>query len=177
MKRIMLVLVFVAMLSLTGCIPSTNILDAEFTIMGWEQDVYCGGEIYKAINGEEGYSWSRSACPACPACPGGPGCPACPACPACPGGPGGPECPSCPCCNLEWGNYVYIEYKVENVGNVDIKDYEVCFIVTFKDGTKCEGCTTHGYPILTSEKLFEQAKISIQNKRVILVEANTYKLQ
>jgi len=168
MRKIALILVFVAMLSLIGCVPSTNILDAEFTITRWEQDFYCGGKTYKAVNGEDSYNRCCPDCPDCDSC--------CSACPDCPESPACPECPTCPCCNLEWGNYIYIDYKVENIGNVDIKDYEVCFTITFKDDSKYNGCTD-GCFVVVGEGLFNQAKIYIPAKKVVFVEVESYELQ
>ena len=153
MKKLLLVLILVATLFLIGCIPNTDILEAEFTITKWEQDVYCDGKIYKAVNGE-----TRCGCDSC-----------CPECPIC-------ECPTCTCCcDLEWGNRVYIDYKVENIGNVDIS-YEIYFTITFRDNTEYKGCVA-GYAVLVGEELFEQAEIYVPNKRVVFVKIDSYELE
>ena len=200
LKSSLLVLLLVIALLSIGCLPSTDVLEAEFTITGWEQDVYCGGQIFKVKNGGDYYNWSRPATPATPAIPatpGGPGCPATPATPAIPATPGGsdpgcpicecpeclicecpeypiPECPSCACCNIKWGDSISIDYKAKNIGNMDV-DYDIYFTITFEDGTKCQR-SADGY-ILVGEELFEKAKITIPPKRVVFVEIKGYGLQ
>ena len=191
MKRILIFLiVFVLALFLTGCAPTVpSDKDVVVEITGFEQEVSLGAKSLIMFNGED-YKYKCDPPPCASCCPECPGCNSCceeceecqeceqcEECQECPDIPECPSCPSCPCPIIKWGD-ILVNYKMSNVGNVDLTVDRVCFIITFDDGTEIERCVDMEVTLLVGENIEKQVGIilPLPVKRVIFVEIKSYEL-
>jgi len=116
-------------------------------------------------------------CQECEQCEECQECEQCEECQECPDIPECPSCPSCPCPIIKWGD-ILVNYKMSNVGNVDLTVDRVCFIITFDDGTEIERCVDMEVTLLVGENIEKQVGIilPLPVKRVIFVEIKSYEL-
>jgi len=75
----------------------------------------------------------------------------------------------------EWSDYVYVYYKIENTGNVEIYYYRVYFEATCVDGSKFEEWT-NGMFIDVGHTENDYTLILVLGKEVVSVKVSEYEL-
>ena len=76
---------------------------------------------------------------------------------------------------LEWSDYVYVYYEVENTGNVEIYYYKVYLIATCKKGSKFYDWT-NGLFVGVGHKYSGWTMVNVAGKKVISVEITDWEL-
>jgi len=75
----------------------------------------------------------------------------------------------------EWSDYVYVYYKIENTGNVEIYYYKVYFEATCADGSKFEEWT-NGMFVDVGHTENDYTLILVLGKEVVSVKMSEYEL-
>ena len=160
MKKILLLSAIIVLgLFLSGCIVPTlpsGINNVEVQVIAFEQEVNLGTKSYVVLNGEKCVSDCASCCEQCEE---------------------RQECPTCytfPCYAVKLGD-ILVDYKMSNVGNVDLTVDRVCFTITFDDGTQFERCVDMEVGLLVGENIEKEIGIilPIPVKRVVFVESKS----
>ena len=75
---------------------------------------------------------------------------------------------------VKWGD-ILVDYKMSNVGNVDLTVDRVCFTITFDDGTQFNRCVDMEVTLLFAENIEKEIGIilPIPVKRVVFVESKS----
>ena len=76
----------------------------------------------------------------------------------------------------EWSDYVYVYYKIENTGNVEIYYYRVYFEATCIDGSKFESWT-NGMWVDVGHTENDYTLLFVLGKEVISVKMTEYELE